>query len=351
MKFSRLIAVLLCLCLFASSALAAPTRDAQLQEMTVDLGLQTLVEWVAGAAVLSDVTGMEDALPPQALVEGMLSLGVYSGILAVQDQNASRQALLPLDEIASHYDQIFTSGQYAAPQEALFPGLSYEAGGLKMDLSAHASNPRIGAYIYSTGFDGEKVHVKCDLYSYYEDYAVSAENLPENGMSWLCHGEFTLHYAPEMAYGYTLDSFVLSPVYLDGQLAAWQAIENTAYEYSVNLPAIFGLADDAADHMAWQTADGEAEISIQVHTGYQKSYDDALSDFLLSNPGQTVTQERDFSQFFAVGEGIYTLLIVPEGLEWAYTVTLSFPAQRQAEFTLYAEFIRNSMIVWGLSNG
>ena len=31
--------------------------------------------------------------------------------------------------------------------------------------------------------------------------------------------------------------------------------------------------------------------------------------------------------------------------------TLTFPAERQAEFTLYAEFIRNSMIVWGLSNG
>lgn len=352
MKLTRLLAMLLALCLSIPSAFAAPVRDPQLEEMTIDLGLQTLVEWVAGAAVLSDVAGMEEALPPhQALVEGMLSLGVYNGILPARGEEKNRQVILPLDEIASHYDQIFTSGQYAAPKEALFPGLSYEAGGLKMDLSAHVSNPRIGAYIYSTAFDGETVHVKCDLYSYYEDYAISAENLPENGMTWLCHGEFFLHYAPEMTFGYTLDGFALSPVYLDGQLFAWQDVENTTYEYSVRLPAIFGLANDTADYMAWQTADGEAEMTIRVHADYQKSYDDTLSDFLLSNPGQTVTEQREFSQFFAVGEGAYTLWIIPESMNWAYSISLSFPAQRQAEFTLYAEFIRNSMMIWGLSNG
>ena len=34
-----------------------------------------------------------------------------------------------------------------------------------------------------------------------------------------------------------------------------------------------------------------------------------------------------------------------------HSLTLSYPAEREAEFTLYAEFMRNSFVVSGQSNG
>jgi len=352
MKFCRILSILMALCLFVSPAAAAPTRDPQLEEMTVDLGMQTLAELIMGAAVLSDVTGMEEnANPSPALLEGVLALGLYNGALPRGENAQNGKVSVDPQTAADYYNMIFSSGAYTPIQSPSFPGLCMKGQDLQFDLSSLSGNPQIGVYIYSTAFDGEKVTVLCDLYTYYDSRIQSAQVLPEDGMSWLCHGEIALTYSPEAAFGYTLDRFILSPVYLNGMLSDWHTAENTVYEYSVKLPSIFGLAADDPAAMTWQTADGAAEIQIRVHTGYKKSFDETLDAFLLSNPGQTVTQQREFSQFFAVGEGAYTLWIVPEGLEWAYAVTLSFPAERQAEFTLYAEFIRNSMIVWGLSNG
>lgn len=346
MKLRNVLALALALCLMAPAALAAPARDTQLEEMTIDLGMQTLVELVLGAAVISDVQGMEENLAPaQPLMEGAMALGLQNGALAAENGAVTRE------KAAAFYASLFTTGQYTPLTQSALSCFTAKGNDLQFDLSFLSANPMIGVYIYSTAFDGEKVVALCDLYTYYDTYAQSAQVLPEDAMSWLCHGEITLNYAPETAFGYTVDQFALSSAYLNGQLSDWQTVENTVYEYSVNLPSILGLASDDPALMAWQTADGLADVNIRVHTGYTATFDETLSQFLLSNPGQTVTQQREFSQFYAVGEGCYTLWVIPEGLSWAYTLTLSFPAERQAEFTLYAEFIRNSMIVWGLSNG
>lgn len=346
MRLQKMLALVLALCLMAPAALAAPARDAQREEMTIDLGMQTLVELVLGAAVISDVQDLEEDLAPaQALLEGAMALGLQNG--ALQGENAA----VSQDQAGVYYDALFTSGEYVPLAASVLSCFRVKGEALQFDLSFLSSNPMIGVHIYSTAFDGERVEVLCDLYTYYDNYAYSAQVLPEDAMSWLCHGEITLNYAPESAFGYTVDRFALSPVYFNGRLSDWQQIENTAYEYSVNLPSILGLASDDPALMAWQSADGQAEATIRVHENYTASFDETLDQFLLQHPGQTVTRQQEFSQFFAVGEGSYTLWIIPEGLSWAYTLTLSFPAERQAEFTLYAEFIRNSMIVWGLSNG
>lgn len=349
MKFRAVLSVLLVLFLLMPAALAAPARDDQLQGMAVDPGMQLLLETVFGAAVLSDVQGMEESLPASpALIEATLALGLEYGLFTEKEENC----LLSQELSAEFVSRLFTCDAYTPLTQSqlgfFVPG---EGGSIQYNLSALLSNPSIGVYVYSVAFDGEKVQVLGDVYTHYEDHSMSAEVLPEDAMRWFCHGQATLTYHPEMYFGYTLDSFALSPVYLNGQLSDWQTIENTTYEYSVNLPSIFGLADDAPAAMHWQTADGDAELLIQVHTDYTDSYDDTLSAFLLTNPMQQVTEQREFSQFSAVGEGVYTLWIIPEDLPWAYTVSMTFPQERRAEYTLYAEFIRNSMSVWGLANG
>ena len=351
MMLKRITALLMCLMLMAPAALAASTRDAQLEEMTIDYGLQSLTDMVMGAAVLSDVAGLEENLPPsQQLLESLLALGLTNGAL-IPAESSGKATRLSHAEAGAWVGRFFVEGEYAPITESAFPGLQANEKGLTFDLSAYSGNPMIGAHIYSTAFDGERVEVRCDVYAHYDSFLLSAQVLPEDGIQWLCHGEMTLRYMPESDYGYLVESFILSPVYLDGRISAWQSVENTEFEYSVNLPSILGLAEDAPGHMAWQTADGEVDLAIEVHTDYQMTYDETLSQFLLHNPGQTVTEQREFSQFYAMGQGTFSLLIIPDGLPWAYTLTMSFPAERQAEFTLYAEFIRNSMIVWGLSNG
>ena len=46
--------------------------------------------------------------------------------------------------------------------------------------------------------------------------------------------------------------------------------------------------------------------------------------------------------------GAYVYSCVEDGF---HSLTLSYPAEREAEFTLYAEFMRNSFVVSGQSNG
>ncbi|MBE5787020.1 MAG: hypothetical protein E7324_05715 [Clostridiales bacterium] len=349
MNMRRIISVLTMVCLLfacAPGAMAAPVRDKQLEEMTLDLGMQTLVDLVMGAAVLTDVSALETELQPdQALMEGVLALGMYQKVLPLDGKQ------LTYEQAKEMYGLVFTSGAYAPVEKAAAPFAAPAGQGLTFDFTDFQANPSIGVYIYSAAFDGADVTLLCDLYHYYDEPGMKAEDLPEETLTWLCHGEISLAYAPEAYFGYTLNGYTLSPVYLDGRLSDWQGMDNMEYEYSVTLPSILGLAEDAPGHMAWQSADGTVNLVIDVAVDSGMDYDQVLDAFLLNHPGQTVTQQREFSQFFAMGEGIYSLLVVPEGLPWAYTLTLSFPAERQAEFALYAEFIRNSLIVWGLSNG
>ena len=352
----RMISWLLMICLFvclSPAALAAPLRDIQRADVALDGGIQTLAEMVLGAAVMRDIDGLEAGeAPGQELVEGALALGLYHLSLPYHgDEIWDNKAALSVQEAANLYQMIFTSGEYTQPAAAVFPCVTARPDGLDFDLAPLGDHPVIGAAIYSAAFDGAMVEVQCDVFTYYGEYGQSAEMLPEDALTWLCNARVLMKFAPETAFGYTVSGFSLSETYQDGMLYDWNAVENSEFEYSVNLPAILGLAADDPAHMAWQTADGLASVTIDVWPDYEKNYDQTLADFLLQNPQQTVTQERDFGQFYAVGEGAFSLWIVSEDLSWAYELKMTFPPERQAEYTLYAEFIRNSMIVWGLSNG
>lgn len=356
MNLRRVCSLLLVLCLLlalAPAALAAPTRDTQRAEITLEPGMKTLVELVLGAAVLQDVPCLEEGQAPSpALVEGVLALGLYTLALPYAGEDIwENKASLTDEEIAGLYRMVFTTGEYARPDALVSPGISLRENGLAFDLSSLSENPVIGAHIYSTVFDGSVVTLDCDLFTSYVETAQSAEDLPEDALTWLCNARVLLTYAPETPYGYTLNGFSLSETYLNGMLYDWKAVENTEFEYSVTLPSILGLAEDAPACMVWQTADGEATLTIEVTDAAERGYDAALESFLKDADGLEVTQMREFSCFSAVGEGVYELHLAPEEINWAYTLVFHFPAQRQAEFTLYAEFIRNSLILWGVSNG
>lgn len=352
----RLLALLMAafLILSASSAAqAAPTRDIQRTEITLDLNLTTLVELALGAAVLQDVPVLqEEEDPSRALVEGVLTLGLFNLSLPYGGEDLLEgRAALSKAAIAEYYAMVFTRGEYQHGEAALSPCISWREDGLDFELSPLMENPSVGAHIYAAAFDGETVHLSCDLFTYYDEYGQRAENLPEDALTWLCNAQVTLKYAPEMPFGYTISGYALSDTYLNGMTYDWQFIENTEFEYSVLIPSILGLAEDAPACMVWQTADGEATLTIQALETTAGDYDAVLQNFRKDAAGLQLTEARDFSYFFAVGEGMYELHLVPQDVNWHYVLTLQFPPERQAEFTLYAEFICNSLTAWGAANG
>ena len=354
MKLKKLLAILLCLglCGAAVPAMAAPTRDIQTMDVLLDDHLMTLVNIIdtaipeecfsePGFTVLE-----EGAQPASIFVEQALTAGVLY---------ARPTTVLTREEADTLYHQLFTCGELELEAADSLTFVTLTADGIETDPGLFIQNGGAGVWVYSAAFDGADLALKGDLfYLEYADFGgyqtVYVDELPEDAVTWVCNVEMSLRADPEKEFGYTLNSLSLSPVYQDGNLSHWREVENTEYEYSVTLPSILGLADDDPAHWSWQTGDGSACLTIDAEEE-SLSYADALARFTQAHPDLSVIQEEEFGDFYAFGEDCFFLVCAGEGINWNYTLTMTFPAERQAEYALYAEFIRNSMIVWGLSNG
>lgn len=356
MKARSILAFLTVLCLLFASvpALAAPTRDLQAIELTVDENMINILEitvkafmgpgWlsvlesmpVGGPTVNADLSAADQALALRTLAYAMAYTGEENGL-----EDSQAQALIA---------QIYTDWQGTLPDNAAEKMLEKTDEGWTLHRDALEKSYRLGVYPYSVQFDGVNAVVKADIFCCPSEYDIAAEEIPEDVLTWLMNGEFSLRFAPDALFGCTVNGCTLSPFYQSGRTIAWQEAENTEFEYSVFVPAHLGLADDAPARMVWQSADGDATLIIEAAEG-ALTFDEALAAFLQAHPDQTVTQERLFDDFYTFSEGSFILNVASEELPWHYTVTFTFPAERQAEYEFYSEIIRNSFGVWGISNG
>ena len=355
----RLLSVLLAVCVLLSlTAAQAANRDMRQVDAEIDPGMRMLTETVLGASVFTGTRSLEENMQPApALIESAFAMGMYNLSLPHDGEDLlDNHAVVSAEEAESLYGLLFAAGRFSMPAFASVSGVSVQNGAYEIDLKALQDAPMIGVYIYAVETDEADadeltVDLTADLYSYYGDFSTDAADLPEDALTWLCNAEIALEKAPETAYGYRVKRFALSETYEDGMLSDWQPIENTAYEYSVNVPSIMGLAQDDPAHMVFQTADGSASLRIDAEPLNGRSADQVLSAFTAANPQRQLVREEEFTRYYSTGEGDYQLWVISDAIDVFYHVTLQFPPERQAEYTLYSEFIRNSMIAWGISNG
>lgn len=355
----RLIGMLTVLCLLtALPAQAAPAREIQALEMTVEDGMRTLAAIVACAIpeeCFSDgADGVEQVIlaADQAPYPELTAQALWAAVSLTR-----KTEQLSLQDAQALYGRIFTSGAFDLTAETESPFLTVTDAGIKIHDVASLHNG--GAHIYSVEFDGTDVTVKCDLYfcEGADPLMDDVETLPQESVAWTNSLTLSLRCAPETEFGYTLNSAVLSPYYQAGELALWKEEENTEYEYSLQVPSCLGLADGDPAHRVWQSADGSASLTISARekTASGAGLDQTCADLekrnLEESLDRTIVLERDFCRICVLGEGIFQMLVLSEDLTWDYEATLTFPPERQAEYELYAEFIRNSLIMWGISNG
>lgn len=209
---------------------------------------------------------------------------------------------------------------------------------------------RLGAYLYDITFEEGGAFVRADLYACPEEYQAALEELPQDAVIWLMNGAFSFRTAPEAPSGYAAEDWEFSPLFTDGLLSAWQDVEIEALGCSLCLPAQFGAEGEAvvspARGVVFSNADGTARAGVSVAEGQQ-----TLSGFQDAHPGWEVRTEEAFDRIYGFGEGAFEMWMVSPLMEEAYCLTLRFPPDRQAEYALYAELIRNSFIVWEISNG
>ena len=335
----RLLSLLLSLVLLLSlpmQALAAPCRDQGMMEAVVGKPLQHMLNLVFSAAMAEDVTALsEGETPSAAMQETLFSLFHY---VEGSSENSVRLSAADADML---YGMFFASGAADAAFE----------NGLSCDLGRFDEMPLAGAYVYESRVseDANVLTLRCDLYTLWGYFSTPAQWVPEGDLTWWTGAEVVLHGDETSPYGYTLAAFTMTEPYQDGQTADWQLVENADMEYSLYLPSVLGLASDVPEKREYQTADGMVEVVITCLPG--ASYDEALQEFAAQHADMAITEEKDFFTFTAVKEGEFRLCVAQEDLPYVYQVEMRFPPERQQEYTLYADLIRNSLAVWGLNNG
>ena len=352
MKLQKTLSLLMVLCLCVSSlpALAAPARDTQTVEVTQTDELKTLL-MILSEAIPEECFGdtvqtvLEDGQAPNA---AFAAQALWAACLL--DRDTLRLTPAEADAL---YGELFTNGacDFAGRNDLAF---------LRETEDGYAVDPDVrpigntGVYLYAAAFDGTDVLVKCDVFACKDENKnltlPDAEVLAEAWVTWRCGLTLSLRFAPETAYGFTLNSLTLSPLFRWGNFDLWDEFDQTDAEYSVCLPNGLTVTEETPENMVWQSEEGDASIAIHMEET-DKSYDQAFAQYKLAHPGQRVVQDRLYDCFYAYSEGQFEMVVTADGHPRMYTVTLTFPAERADEFSLYAEIIRNSFGVWGLSNG
>ena len=174
--------------------------------------------------------------------------------------------------------------------------------------------------------------------------------MPDVLLTWTNHAVLSLRFAPETEFGYTVNSIFLSPYYRDGNFGDWWEVVNEELEYSVQIPGSLETAEQTPDHWVFKNIEGDVTLTIDAEED-NLTYAQAMADFLGAHPGKKVKQERLYDAFTLMEEGAFTMVVTADEYPWTFTVTMTFPQDRQAEYAFYAEIIRNSFGVWGLARG
>lgn len=206
-------------------------------------------------------------------------------------------------------------------------------------------NTYVGAYVYSCVEDGGCYVLECDVYL--ED---GSDSLPEmaadEALTWLCDATICIK---RDGAGYALVSCEVGDYYA---AQAFEVVENLDDGYAIMLPDVYAANDaDVYDYSYYEEdgtfvsgvtyrAEGAAGVSLQ-------DYATALAGE--SESDMLITLREDLQLITAETAGMY--VIVYAAGDMFYSLTLTYPEEREAEFTLYAEFLRNSFVVFSYSNG
>ncbi len=334
-----LCAALLVFC--AAGASAAPARDRRSMAMEEDDSLRGFLATVMSAAYLKDVPALAAGeTPSQGMVEAVLAVYEYHMLGPVR-------AELTEQECADLYGSFFASGRFVLPEKGDCPCVTVENGRLIIDLEEMEETVLCGAYVYASAAGEGYLDLEADLYTAWGYYLTSAEEIPEEDLVWLRGARIRLEAAEGTAFGWRLVSFETGKTYAAGEMSRWEEYVNEDMGLSLNVPTGLTMTKEEADRVEWSTADGTVRMALERKPGMSFAQGRALMEQM---EGYAVYQEM-FDVLMCVGTGEARILVCSDAVEYAYDLVLTYPEDRAQEYGLYAEIVRNSFVVWGLSNG
>ena len=348
-KLILFVSFVLCVCL-AVPALAAPCRDGRALS-GVDAELETAVTLFGGAALMRDVYSLAEGGDfPAAMAEGTLLLGYARQLLSGTAGNPSEGTItVPAAEIELLLPRLF-SGAAAIPETPTCPCIAREGENLVFDISDVDVETSGSAHIFSAWQDGGRVNVLADLYASIAGFGEDLDLVSEEYITWIRTARFVLERDPDAALGYRLVSMDAYPDWLDGAVGEWELVLGEDYE--VNLPTFFYL-DASEDGTDTYIVDGlDAVLTVQtVPAAGDDPLEAARAAYAAEHPGAAITTEPELGHFTAETDGAYIMYVWPEDSDAMRIITLTFPGERQYEFSFYGEIIRNSFYCEGMGLG
>lgn len=204
-------------------------------------------------------------------------------------------------------------------------------------------NTYVGARVYSCVEEGGCYVLECDVYLE-EGGDTLPEYAPDDALTWLCDATA---YVRRAADGYELISCDVGDYY-----RSQRAVTVEGEGYSVSLPDLYAVhPEDAYDYSCYdENGAFVSGIRYRVEDVGDMSLQ-AYAQALLgeSEGGMLVNMLEDIRLFTAQDAGMYVIVYAAE--DQFHSLTVTYPEEREAEFTLYAEFMRNSFVVEGEANG
>ena len=348
-KFILLTAMALCLCV-AAPALGAPHRDVR-TVLNGGTELETAVSLFGGAALMRDVyTVAEGEAVPQAMAEGTLLLGYGRHLLPnVDGDPTDGTETAQASELDGMLAKLFT-GPAAVAETPACPCITRSGDSLTFDITDVDVESAGGACIFSAWQDGDRLTVLADLYTAIAYFGEEMDLIPEEYITWVRTALFVLERDEGALLGYRLVAMTAYPDWLDGALSEWEL--TLGEDYEVNLPTFFQLSS-SEDGTDVYTADGiDASVTLQtVSAAGQDPLAAARDEYAAAHPEATINMEPGLYYFTAETDGAYVMYVWPESSDTLRIITLTFPSERQYEFSFYGEIIRNSFYCEGMGLG
>ncbi|MBO4836491.1 MAG: hypothetical protein J5564_02230 [Clostridia bacterium] len=204
-------------------------------------------------------------------------------------------------------------------------------------------NTYVGAQVYSCVEDGGCYVLECDVYL--EDGSDTLPLFaPDDSITWLCDAAV---YIKPTGDEYELVSCDIGDYYM---AKGMQEIRNEVY--TVSIPDFYSA--DSNDIYDYSCYDEQGNFISGIRYRGEDAFDLNLVEYAQALAGEEaddliVTLQESMGLLTAQDSGLY--MIVYAGGETFHSLTLTYPEDREAEFTLYGEFMRNSFLVEGEANG
>lgn len=204
-----------------------------------------------------------------------------------------------------------------------------------------------GALIYELEQRDETLLVKADLYVV-KGMKTSAQEAPDGGLRWLAQAE--AEYVRVDSADVRLHALRFSAPY---EAAGFYTFENEQAGYEVMLPDILmPSAPEPADwdEVGFASAVQGLSLRIRVGRGQTESPEEGQARLLHENPAFVFEEAVSFSPALVASAPGEFRIVVP-GEDTVYELVMHYPPEREAEYSLYAEFLRNSFVISEIAVG